>query len=52
MGSVFPFFQDFDVHAGTMLVCMGGALGVGLLSTFMPAYEAVRKPITEGLKTL
>lgn len=52
MGSVFPFFQDFDVHAGTMLVCMGGALAVGLLSTFMPAYEAVRKPITEGLKTL
>jgi putative ABC transport system permease protein len=52
MGAVFPFFQDFDVHLSTMAVCMGGALAVGLVSTFMPAYEAVRKPITEGLKTL
>lgn len=52
LGAVFPFFQDFAVEGATMALCLGGALGVGLVSTFFPAYEAVRKPITEGLKTL
>jgi putative ABC transport system permease protein len=52
MGSVMPFFADFSVAPRTMLLCMGTGLAVGLLSTFIPAYAATRKPITEGLKTL
>ena len=52
MGTVMPFFADFAVAPRTMLLCMGTGLAVGLLSTFIPAYAATRKPITEGLKTL
>lgn len=52
LGAVMPFFADFAVAPRTMLLCMGTGLAVGLLSTFIPAYAATRKPITEGLKTL
>lgn len=52
MGSVMPFFSDFTVAPRTMALCMGTGLAVGLVSTFIPAYAATRKPITEGLKTL
>jgi putative ABC transport system permease protein len=52
LGAVMPFFADFAVAPRTTLLCMGTGLAVGLLSTFIPAYAATRKPITEGLKTL
>ncbi len=52
MGNVMPFFADFSVAPRTILLCMGTGLAVGVLSTFIPAYAATRKPITEGLKTL
>ncbi len=52
LGAIFPFFQDFRVTQSTFLVCFFGALVVGFFSTFIPAYQAVRRPITEGLKTL
>jgi putative ABC transport system permease protein len=52
LANINPFFQDFAVTSTTMLICISGAVIVGLLSTFIPAYQAVRRPITEGLKTL
>jgi len=52
MGSVMPFFADFAILPRTALLCMGGALVVGALSTFIPAYAATRRPITEGLKAV
>ncbi|HJV23703.1 MAG TPA: ABC transporter permease [Holophagaceae bacterium] len=52
MGSVTPFFADFAIQPRTALYCMGGALIVGALSTFIPAYAATRRPITEGLKAV
>lgn len=52
MGTVMPFFADFAIAPRTMLLCMGTGLVIGLVSTFIPAYAATRKPITEGLKTL
>jgi putative ABC transport system permease protein len=52
LGSANPFFADFAIQPRTILVCMGGALAVGALSTFIPAYAATRRPITEGLKAI
>jgi len=52
LGHAMPFFADFAVTPATGLLCMGGALGVGLLSTFIPAYAATRRPITEGLRAI
>jgi hypothetical protein len=47
-----PFFADFAITPLTGALCLGGALGVGLLSTFIPAYAATRRPITEGLRAI
>jgi hypothetical protein len=47
-----PFLQDFALAPDTALRCMGIALAVGLLSTFIPAYQATRRPIVEGLKAV
>lgn len=52
VGAVMPFFADFAILPPTVAQCMGGALAVGLLATFVPAYAATRKPITEGLKAV
>ncbi|HJV91042.1 MAG TPA: FtsX-like permease family protein [Holophagaceae bacterium] len=52
LGSANPFFADFAIQPRTIGVCMGGALAVGALSTFIPAYAATRRPITEGLKAV
>ena len=52
LGSANPFFADFAILPRTILACMGGALAVGALSTFIPAYAATRRPITEGLKAI
>jgi putative ABC transport system permease protein len=52
MGDIFPWFQDFALAPRTILICGGGAVLVGLLSSFLPAYQAVRRPIVEGLRTL
>ncbi len=52
LGSANPFFSDFAILPRTILACMGGALAVGALSTFIPAYAATRRPITEGLKAI
>ena len=47
-----PFFADFAITQATVLSCLAGALGIGVLATFIPAYAATRRPITEGLKSL
>jgi ABC-type antimicrobial peptide transport system permease subunit len=52
MGAVMPFFADFEITSATALLCLAGALAVGLLSTFIPAYAATRRPITEGLRSV
>ncbi len=52
LGSANPFFADFAILPRTIFICMGGALIVGALSTFIPAYAATRRPITDGLKAI
>jgi putative ABC transport system permease protein len=52
LGEAMPFFVDFAILPATVLACMAGALAVGLLATFIPAYAATRRPITEGLKAV
>ena len=52
LGAVMPFFADFEVAPATSLLCLAGALAVGLLSTFIPAYAATRRPITDGLRSV
>jgi putative ABC transport system permease protein len=52
LGSTMPFFADFAITSTTALLCLAGGLAVGLLSTFIPAYAATRRPITEGLKAI
>ena len=51
-GSVIPWLSDFELSAETLLFCLQATLAVGLLSTFIPAYQAVRRPIVEGLRSL
>lgn len=52
LGAVMPFFADFAVAPATSLLCLAGALAVGLVSTFIPAYAATRRPITDGLRSV
>lgn len=52
LGQAMPFFEGFEIAPQTVVACMGGALAVGLLSTFVPAYGAIRRPITDGLKAI
>jgi putative ABC transport system permease protein len=52
LGAAMPFFADFDIVPATVLACLAGALAIGLLATFIPAYAATRRPITEGLKAV
>jgi ABC-type lipoprotein release transport system permease subunit len=47
-----PFFADFAILPDTVFACLGGALAIGVLATFIPAYAATRRPITEGLKAI
>jgi len=52
LGVAMPFFADFAILPDTVLSCMAGALGIGALATFVPAYAATRRPITDGLKAI
>jgi putative ABC transport system permease protein len=52
LGMAMPFFADFAILPDTVLACLGGALAIGLLATFIPAYAATRRPITDGLKAV
>ncbi len=52
VGTSVPFLEDFSLTPSTMLLCLGITFVVGLLSTFIPAYQATRRPITEGLRSI
>ncbi len=51
-GELLPWMADFFITPDTMLLCVLMTLGLGMLSTFIPAYRASRRPITEGLRAL
>jgi putative ABC transport system permease protein len=51
-GTFLPYLQNFAIDPGTMALCFQATLGVGLLSTFIPAYRATRRPIVDGLRSL
>jgi len=50
--SFLPYLQDFSIDSSTMLLCFQGTLAVGFLSTFVPAWQAIRRPIVDGLRSL
>jgi len=52
VGTVIPWLTDFIIPADTMLFCLHATMGLGILSTFIPAYRVVRRPIVEGLRAL
>jgi putative ABC transport system permease protein len=51
-GTVVPWLADFHLQPDTLLFCMQATMAVGILSTFLPAYQAIRRPIVEGLRAL
>jgi len=51
-GELLPWLADFYITTETLLMCVMGTVMLGLLSTFVPAYRASRRPITEGLRAL
>ena len=51
-GTVIPWLSDFQLQPETLLFCLQATLAVGVLSTFIPAYQAIRRPIVEGLRSL
>jgi putative ABC transport system permease protein len=52
LGSVIPWLTDFTIPVDTLLFCLHASMGLGILSTFIPAYRVVRRPIVEGLRAL
>ncbi|HWQ10939.1 MAG TPA: FtsX-like permease family protein, partial [Holophaga sp.] len=50
--AVLPWMADFYIPSNTLLLCALGTLALGLVSTFVPAYQASRKPIVEALRAL
>jgi putative ABC transport system permease protein len=52
LGAAMPFFADFAIRPATIAACLLGALAIGVLATFIPAYAATRRPITDGLKAI
>jgi len=51
-GTFLPYLQDFTIGQETLLLCAHATMAVGILSTFIPAYQAIRRPIVEGLRAL
>ena len=52
MGEIIPWMADFFIRPDTLLLCVLLTLSIGLLSTFVPAYRASRRRITDGLRAL
>jgi len=52
LGSVVPWLTEFTIPVETLLFCLHTIMGLGILSTFIPAYRVVRRPIVEGLRAL
>lgn len=51
-GTFLPYLADFTIAQETLLLCAHATMVLGILSTFIPAYRAVRRPIVEGLRAL
>nr|WP_320132501.1 FtsX-like permease family protein [uncultured Holophaga sp.] len=51
-GTFLPYLQDFSIAGEVLVSCLHMTMGIGLLSTFIPAYRATRRPITDGLRAL
>jgi putative ABC transport system permease protein len=51
-GELLPWLADFFITPETLLLCVLMTLALGMLSTFIPAYRASRRPIVEGLRAL
>lgn len=51
-GTFLPYLQDFTIGSETLLLCLHATMIVGTLSTFIPAYQAVRRSIVDGLRAL
>jgi len=52
VGSTIPWLSDFGIPAETLMYCLHLTMALGILSTFIPAYRATRRPIVEGLRSL
>jgi putative ABC transport system permease protein len=50
--SFLPYLQDFSIDPSTTLLCLHGTVAVGILSTLIPAWQAIRRPIVDGLRSL
>ena len=50
--SFLPYLQDFSIDPSTMLLCLNGTMTVGIFSTLIPAWQAIRRPIVDGLRSL
>jgi putative ABC transport system permease protein len=50
--AILPWMADFYIRPDTLLLCAMGTMAMGLISTFVPAYQASRKPIVEALRAL
>lgn len=50
--AILPWMADFYIQPATLMLCLLCTLALGLLSTFIPAYQASRKPIVEALRAL
>lgn len=51
-GTFLPYLQDFTINSETQMLCLHATMIVGILSTFIPAYQAVRRSIVEGLRAI
>lgn len=52
VGTFLPYLQNFTIDPATLTLCLQATLGVGALSSFIPAYQAARRPIVDGLRSL
>jgi putative ABC transport system permease protein len=52
VGTFLPYLQNFTIDPGTLALCLEATLAVGALSSFIPAYQAARRPIVDGLRSL
>ena len=50
--AILPWMADFYIQPDILLLCALGSLALGLISTFVPAYQASRRPIVEALRAL
>lgn len=52
VGTFLPWLADFQIPSSTLLFCLNATMGLGIVSTLVPAYRATRRPIIDGLRSL